>query len=175
MERYEFIMPDGTILTDCEEVDKYYKLAKCSTYLRLENGWSEQECANNKKDGVGRREYVFNMPDGTVLTKCPDVDRYYGLCRGATSVRIRTGWLEEECANNRKLRNKYGEITRFNMPDGTVLYDTLDVDNYHNLKNLTTQFRLTTRGWTVEECANNRKEDGSDEWEYTRGYSRECN
>lgn len=42
------------------------------------------------------------MPDGSVLTSCIDVDRYYGLNKGGTSNRIRLGWTIEECANNRR-------------------------------------------------------------------------
>lgn len=42
------------------------------------------------------------MPDGSVLTKCIDVDRYYNLKYGKTSMRLYKGWTEQECANNKR-------------------------------------------------------------------------
>lgn len=42
------------------------------------------------------------MPDGSVLTSCIDVDRYYNLGRGVTRHRLILGWTEKECAGNRR-------------------------------------------------------------------------
>ena len=47
------------------------------------------------------------MPDGTVLYRARDVDRYYGLGFGTTSQRIFHGWSDERCANNQRARSTH--------------------------------------------------------------------
>lgn len=67
---------------------------------RIHDGWTKEECINNKRVKSGKR--VFNMPDGSVLTYCRDVDRYYNLGLETTKNRLASGWTEQECANNKK-------------------------------------------------------------------------
>lgn len=151
-----FHMPDGTILYRATKVDEYYNLRVGTTVNRLNQDWTEEECANNKRVNY-EYKYTFHMPDGTTLHRATDVDRYYGFKKTAT--RLQKGWTEEECANNKKnfsiFRHKRTKH-EFHMPDGTVLYKLVDVDNYHGLGKRTTSNRLLI-GWTEEECANNKR------------------
>lgn len=90
-----FKMPDGSILTQCSDVDKYYGFRIGRTRSRLAQGWTEERCANNDFKRV-RVRHTFNMPDGSVLIKCKEVDKYYGFRIGLTSCRLSLGWTEEE-------------------------------------------------------------------------------
>lgn len=99
---YRFEMPDGSILTQCSDVDKYYGFKIGRTRSRLVQGWTEERCANNDFKRV-RVRHTFNMPDGSVLIKCKEVDKYYGFRLGLTSCRLSSGWTEEECALNKRL------------------------------------------------------------------------
>lgn len=100
---HTFKMPDGSILTQCSDVDKYYGFRVGRTRSRLAQGWTEERCANNDCKRV-KKKYKFKMPDGSVLYKPIDVDRYYNLGKGVTGGRIHTGWTEQECANNRRFK-----------------------------------------------------------------------
>ena len=157
LNKYEFHMPDGSIIMSCTGVDRYYNLGTNVTHERLKRGWTEEECAKNQK-GVGKelKKYEFHMPDGSVLTRVVDVDRYYKLCRNATQSRIRLGWTEEECANNKREGGRERETYEFHMPDGSTITTCNEVDRYYNLGKNTTRQRLK-RGWTEEECARNRR------------------
>lgn len=147
-----FHMPDGSILTSCAAVDRYYGLGGSCTSRRLKVGWTPQECAMNYKTRGNQPTRIFHMPDGTTLYKCADVDRYYNLYPCTTHHRLtERGWSIEECTNNcKKQEIKY----TFKMPNGTVLHMPIDVDRYYNLVLGTTHTRLNN-GWTIVECANN--------------------
>lgn len=150
--RYVFRMPNGSILHNRRDVDRYHNLGLGTTAGRLDRGWSEQECANNEK----KAKYTFKMPDGSVLHRCYEVDDYYKFKRrGITANRINSGWSEQECANNKKEEKG---VHTFYMPDGSVLKRFTDVDRYHKLKLGTTSRRLTL-DWTADECANNERDE----------------
>lgn len=149
---YRFYMPNGKVYYKPTAVDRFYNLPSSTTATRLRQGWSTEECARNVRYNTMSGKFCFYMPDGSILTRCSDVDKYYGLCENNTNVRLSKGWTVEECANNKKLHHRY----TFHMPDGTELNTQRDVDAYYNLGNGTTCVRLK-RGWTMEECANNRK------------------
>lgn len=154
-------MPDGSILKSCAEVDRYYGFKDNTTFARLKIGWSNEECASNKRTNGGK--FVFHMPDGTILTKARDVDRYFKLKLDTTKKRLSRGWSEDECVSNiinDKRKNgeyiKYGGKYKFHMPDGSILTTAVGVDRYYGFKKSTTSQRLK-RGWTVEECARNKR------------------
>lgn len=94
-----FEMPDGSILTQCSDVDKYYGFKIGLTRSRLAQGWTEKRCANNECKRVTKK-YKFKMPDGSILFKPIDVDRFHNLVINTTSSRLHRGWSEEECAMN---------------------------------------------------------------------------
>lgn len=96
---HTFKMPDGSILTQCSDVDKYYGFRIGRTRSRLAQGWTEERCANNDFKRV-KKKYKFKMPDGSVLYKPIDVDRFHDLVTNTTSHRLFRGWSEEECAMN---------------------------------------------------------------------------
>lgn len=147
----EFLMPNGKILHKARDVDRFYGLNLGTTSARMNIGWTIEECSSNNRIIGGK--YLFEMPDGLVLTKCTDVDRFHSLKKGTTVRRIQRGWSTEECVRNcRKGRH------RFNMPDGSILDVYSDVDRYHNLKEGTTSKRLTVCHWSPDECANNKRD-----------------
>ena len=121
------------------------------------------------------------MPDGSVLYRCTDVDRYYGLKLGLTKCRLKQCWSVEHCANNQhkiNLREHRFEMPdgsvltiprevdeyyhlnrgtrRFEMPDGSIFTTCAEVDRYYNLYKGNTACRLK-QGWTEEMCASNFK------------------
>ena len=150
---YRFEMPDGSILTKPSEVDNYHGLKQGRTIHRLHfDGWTIEECALNKR--LRPEKHIFNMPDGSVLTRCRDVDSYHGLLEGTTSGRLCQGWSEERCANNDFKRVRVSHT--FNMPDGSVLTKCKEVDRYHGFSLGTTSCRLYD-GWTEDECALNKR------------------
>ena len=130
-------MPNGDVLTTCNEVDKYYGFTSKRTRARIRLVWSEKECALNRKEEYS---HIFKMPDGSILTQCSDVDKYYGFRIGRTRSRLAQGWAEVCCANNdcKRVKKKY----KFKMPDGSVLYKPIDVDRFHDLVTNTTSHRL---------------------------------
>lgn len=151
---YVFKLPNGKIVRGCPAVDVYYGLKTGTTANRLNDGWTIEECANNSREKVVRKgNNEFHMPDGTVLTFYYEIDSYYGNRRGTTSSRLNRGWTIAECIKNKQNNSK---SYQFNMPDGTILTKASDVDRYYNLKPWYTSNRLR-RGWTVEECANNKR------------------
>ena len=149
---YTFNMPDGSILHNFRDVDNYYNLMVGTTNTRVYIGWTEQECANNRRKNVAKT-YTFNMPDGSVLTRQYDVDDYHKLARGTTGQRIHRGWTVEECVRGYRTRVPY----KFEMPDGNILTKPSEVDNYYGLKQGRTIHRLHSDNWTVEECALNKR------------------
>lgn len=44
-----FNMPDRSVLHSCDEVDNYHNLCSGLTYLRICKGWTEKDCANNRR------------------------------------------------------------------------------------------------------------------------------
>ena len=156
---YEFKMPDGQILHKTFDVDRYYNLKTKTTCGRLRCGWSEDECAMNKRDTVrrdgNRSKSVFKMPDGTVLRSNKALDKYLGLANGTTSQRLHRGWTVEECIQNFRFYKSYV----FNMPDGTVLSRPREVDKYHGISKGCTTYRLS-HGWTLDECSANKRDTG---------------
>ena len=150
---HTFNMPDGSVLTKCKEVDRYHGFSLGTTSCRLYDGWTEDECALNKRLST-QSKYRFEMPDGSVLKMCIDVDKYYKLPRGTTSNRIRYGWSIEDCASNSGHKRHRRFI--FNMPNGDILRSTKAVDKYYDLRHGKTYYRLKS-GWTKEECALNKR------------------
>lgn len=146
-----FNMPDGSVLTRAVDVDRYHDLKVGTTTKRLNIGWTEEECSENKRDDAMKWPYTFNMPNGAVFHNPNKVDKYYGNRNGMTSQRLNSGWTEEDCANN--VCTSRGKF-EFVLPDDTVLYRAIDVDEYYGLTRKTTSNRLLI-GWTVQECAFN--------------------
>lgn len=149
----EFTMPDGSILKQKSEVDRYYNLSPSTTCQRLKRGWTVEECANNKRFDGGNKRYKFTLPNGEVVTSCVAVDNYYNLRRGTTNQRIYLGWTEEQCAVNERVLP--GAPT-FVLCDGAVVHSYNAIDNHFYLKQGTTSRRLRA-DWTLEECLQNKK------------------
>ena len=173
---HKFRMPNGELLIVCRDVDRYYNLRLGTTQDRLKNGWSEEECSSNHRivdvdrdqldiitknkrvnfDRDSRFSHIFKLPNGKLVRGCPAVDEYYGLDIGTTSNRLYDGWTEKECVNNRREKVVRRGNNEFHMPDGSILTFYYEIDLYYGLNRGTTGTRLH-RGWTLDECINNKR------------------
>lgn len=149
------------------DIDKYYKLEEGTTLTRLCNGWTIAECIRNAKSKNGMM-YTFNMPDGTVLYKCSDIDKYYGLTEGVTLNRLIRGyWTEDECANNVRKTDKSERLNilrceahimlqdyYYTLPTQERVLKLSKIDEFYGLKYDTTLNRLLV-GWSMLECVSN--------------------
>lgn len=151
----------NTVFDRPEDLDRYLGRPIGTTRSRLSRGWSAEDCLNDKRiiNSQSAKEPLigFTMPDGSRLKYASEVDAYYKLSRGTTLRRLSNGWTLYMCThNNNKKSDKDDKMYVFRMPDGSLLFNDLDVDNYYGLKKGTTYRRMRTNGWTVKECANNK-------------------
>lgn len=173
---FKFIMPDGSLVTNCDGVDNYFGLKPNTTVRRLRSGWTIKECSKNEKDGVKKSNKVkethevvstrsneskkkikedtnFYMPDGTILRNSTSVDRFYSLPKRTTAGRLLKGWTREECANNEKLTEDSYKSVEANYEDITLVLKRIreckspDGHTFNNMNDVDNYYRLS-RGTT---------------------------
>lgn len=162
-----FYMPDGSIFNRPDFVDKYYNLEKRTTVNRLRSGWSKEECARNTRYSVMEGDFIFYMPDGSILTKSEDVDNYENVEKGTTRDKIKRGeklkydyHAKKDEGRTTLIKSNKGKesvkVHNFKLPDGTTTIRYVDIDNLTGQPEGTTAKRLA-EGWTVGECVRNGK------------------
>lgn len=169
---YTFSMPDGKVFHYCSDVDTYYDLKRGTTDRRLKYyHWSERECAYNSR-AKGKSKYFsdldkeYFLPNGEKVVSFAQIDRYFGLYKGWTYMRIRKGMSVEECITKAIEQNKDTQhlsgITGYFrkhilfFPNGERVCNIKQISEYYNISGSTVLNRLDN-GWTIEECVRNKR------------------